>query len=181
MAENDEAPDGTVTDQSSTEAAGDGGTGGPDELTILRKRQAGADKAREAAIAERDALQARLDAALAAKSGKSGDDDKSGTVDVEALKRELQADFDKKLAETVAAERGKALDAQFPEARKRFPEVTDPAKLVELETLFGEPQKPVGNNPPKRSEQKNIEDMTSKELQAYMKGLDPSAVGISRN
>ena len=56
------------TDQSPSGA----GSEAPDPAKViedLRKRQAGADKAREAAIAERDALKAQYDALLSGKSG----------------------------------------------------------------------------------------------------------------
>jgi len=174
--ENDGAASSDGEGQSSEEAAG-AEQNQPSELELAKRRQAGADKARDAAIAERDALQARLDAALSAKPPKK-DDDGAGTVDIEAVKRELRAEFEAELANKTKAQEAKFLDAQFPEARKRFPEVTDPVKLTELETLFGEAPKPVGNNAAKGSGQKNIEDMTSKELQAYMKGLDPSTLGL---
>lgn len=171
--ENDNAASEAADDQSAN-AAAEGAQNQPDELELAKRRQAGADKARDTAIAERNALQARLDELTTAKpTDKKSDGD--GTVDVEALKRELQADFDKRLAETVAAERGKALDAQFPEARKRFPEVTDAAKLVELETLFGETPKPVGNNAARTTGQKNIDDMSIAELR---KSLDSQLAGV---
>jgi hypothetical protein len=41
-----------------------------------------------------------------------------------------------------------------------------------------ETPKPVGNNQQRQSATKNIEDMTSKELQAHMRQLDPSILGL---
>jgi len=147
-----------ASDQSPT-GAGEGDA--PDELTILRKRQAGADKARDVAIAERDRLAAELEALRARPVGKPSDPD---AFDAEAFKRELQADFDSKLAEGTKAAQAKVLDAQFPEARKRYPEVTDSAKLAELESFFSDAPTPIGNNAAKDSQSKRIEDMSTKEL-----------------
>ena len=165
---NDQSPEGAVADENDPQAVIEG----------LRKRQAGADKAKAAAIAERDALQARLDA-LTSQKPASKSDDGTGTVDVEALKRELQAEFETELANRTKAQQATFLDAQFPEARKRFPEVTDPVKLTELESVFGEAPKPIGNNAAKAPGQKSIDDMSIAELRNSLDGQLGGALGRS--
>lgn len=172
-AENEAPPEGSATGQSSTEAAGDGADGGQDELTLAKRRQAGADKARDAAIAERDEARRLLAEARAPKAPTK--DDKDSAIDIEAVKRELRAEFDKELADKTSAQEAKFLDAQFPEARKRFPEIVDPVKLTELETVFGEAPKPVGNNQQRTTEAKNIDDMSIAELRA---SLDNQLSGV---
>lgn len=172
--ENAPADAGTADSQSPEGAAAAGTESGADELTLARRRQAGADAARDRAIAERDALAAELAAERAAKAAKKPED--PATVDIEAVKRELRAEFEAELANKTKAQEAKFLDAQFPEARKRYPEVTDPVKLTELETLFGEPAKPVGNNQSRQSGgTKSIDDMSIAELRA---SLDSQLGGV---
>jgi len=175
-AENEKPPEG-ATGQSSTEAAADGADGGQDELTLAKRRQAGADKARDAAIAERDDLARQLAEARATKP--AAKDEKGDAVDVEAVKRELRAEFEAELANKTKAQEAKFLDAQFPEARKRFPEVTDPVKLTELETVFGENPTPVGNNSQRKTENKSIDDMSIAELRASLDTQLPGVLGRS--
>lgn len=156
--------------QSSTEA-GDSAADPQKVIEDLRRRQSGADKAKETAIAERDALQARLDALTNGKPPKEGTGDQP--VDAEAIRKQVEKEYEQKLAAV-------KLDAQYPEARKRFPEVTDATKLAELEGIFSDapsaPPKPIGNNPPAASNKgKNIEDMSVKELRA---ALDAEAAGL---
>lgn len=149
-----------ANDQSSEEA---GGNAADPQKVIddLRKRQSGADKAREAEVAERDALQARLDALL---SGKGKGEAENQPVDADAIRAQVQKEYEAKLAAVT-------LDAKYPEARKRFPEVTDTVKLAELESIFSDtpaaPPKPIGNNPASGGTgAKRIEDMSVKELRA---------------
>ncbi|MBA3583457.1 MAG: hypothetical protein H0W36_02820 [Gemmatimonadetes bacterium] len=138
-----------------------------------RKRQAGAEKARQEAIRERDEAKAAYEAL---RTGKKSEP-KADEFDPEAFKREVQESANK----AIEAAR---LDAKYPTARGRFPEVTDTAKLAELESLFTdnatpETPKPVGNNPARTtSGAKNIEDMTSAELQEQIKKLPREAFGL---
>lgn len=164
--------------QSSTEAAGADEQDPNKVIEDLRKRQSGADKARDAAIAERDRLAAEL-RALQAGEKPAQPKDKDGNVDIEAVKRELRAEYEQNLAKEKAATEAKFLDAQFPEARKRFPEVTDPAKLVELENYYGEAPKPVGNNAPRSAGAKSIDDMSIKELRDSLDQQLPGVLGRS--
>lgn len=154
----------------------------PTEVELARRRQAGAEKARQEAEAQLAAAKAELDRARSAKPGEAPAFDPDAFA--KSLRAELRKEFDEELNKRTAAVEGRALDAKFPVARAKFPEVTDPVKLAELEGFFGsdttpETPKPVGNNPARGTEGgKNIEDMTSKELQAYMRTLDPSVMGL---
>lgn len=154
----------------SPEGAADNAADPAKVIEDLRKRQSGADKARDAAIEERNALKARLDSLLSGKSGGQGED---GKKDEATIRAEVQREYDEKLAKAQSAIEAATLDAKFPVARKRFPEVTDTAKLAELETVFGDvtpdPPKPIGNNPPKDAGgSKNIDDMSVAELRASL-------------
>ncbi len=138
-----------------------------------RKRQAGAEKARQEAIRERDEAKAAYEAL---RTGKKSEP-KADEFDQEAFKRDVQESANK----AIEAAR---LDAKYPTARGRFPEVTDTAKLAELESLFTdnatpETPKPVGNNPARAATgAKNIEDMSSAELQQHIKTLPREAFGL---
>lgn len=159
-------------DQSPTGAAVADAKTGDDELESLRKRQSGADKARDIAIAERDAALARLAALEAGKPAKGGSDGDS--IDVEALKQELRKEFSAQTAEAVAAERLKGLQRLYPNATKRFPSLADEAQLAELEEVFGDKPKPVGNNSARDTKPKSDEDMTAAELKASINAMDTS-------
>lgn len=155
--------------QSSSGAAAPGETDPQKVIDDLRKRQSGADKARDTAIAERDALQARLDALIAGQqsSNQSGDTKKTEAE----IRAEVSKEFEQRAAAQRAEDLAKVLDQQYPAARKKFPTLTDAAQLAELETLFGEaPAAPkvIGNNPQGTagSGAKRIEDMSVKELRA---------------
>jgi hypothetical protein len=163
--------------QSSTEAGSEAAD--PQKvIDDLRKRQSGADKARDTAIAERDELARRLEALT---SGKASTGNESTTKDEAAIRAEVSKEFEQRLANERAADLAKVLDATFPVARKKFPGITDAAQLAELETVFGEdktpaPPKPIGNNPASAGKgAKNIEDMSVKELREQ---LDREAQGL---
>lgn len=179
-------PDGAADASTSTGDAGTAGDAGAagssttSELELARRRQAGAERARQEA--ER-ALKEANDRIAALSAGKPAD---QLPVDMKAIlkqaKDELKAEFEAEYSKKTAEAEGRALDARFPLARAKFPEVTDTVKLAELEVLFGEPAetpKPVGNNQQRTTTgQKNIEDMTVAELRAHMRTIDPAEAGL---
>lgn len=172
--------------EGSTAAAGTEGAEASNTLSDVesaRKRQAGAEKARQEAVAQLAAANAELERLRSSKPGENPAADLDAAI--KAAKAELKAEFEAEKAKVIAEATGKALDAKFPAARERFPEVTDPIKLAELEGLFGEttePPVPVGNNQARtKTGAPDPESMTSKELQEYMKTLDPRAIGIFRD
>lgn len=170
--ENDQTVSDQTGDQSSSEAGDQSSFDPAAELESLRKRQSGADKARDIAIAERDRLAAEL---AALKTGKPAGKSEGGSdVDVEALKQELRKEFSEQTAKAVEAERLKGLQRLYPNATKRFPGLADEAQLAELEEVFGDRPKPVGNNASRDQKPKSDEDMTAAELAASIKGMDTS-------
>jgi hypothetical protein len=155
------------TGQSSTGAADSNAADPAKVIEDLRKRQSGADKARDIAIAERDALKKEYDALIAGQrsSNQSADSQKTEA----AIRAEVQAELERQYAEKTRTELAKVLDQTYPAARKKFPSLTDAAQLAELEAVFGEAPaapKPIGNNPQGSAGQgaKRIEDMSTKEL-----------------
>lgn len=157
------------TEGNSTGAA-EGGEQDPNAKLIedYRKRQAGADAAAATAKRERDDANARYEALLNQKSTKTTD---GSAPSAEDIRREVEKEYAQKLSDEVAKARGEALDALYPEARKKFPTVTDAVQLAELQAVFGtENPKPIGNGQQRTGTPagKSIEDMTSKELQAHM-------------
>jgi hypothetical protein len=165
------APEGTAAEETQDPTA--------KVIEDYRKRQAGAEKARQEAERIKDQALRELEELKSSRKTTKEPADGQG---LEELKRELQADYDRKLAEQVAKAQGDALDARFPLARAKFPEVTDTVKLAELEAFYGEPEtpKPIGNNPPKGTQtgDKPIEDMTSAELQAAIKRMSRADFGL---
>lgn len=167
MADDDTTGTPGTGSQSSTGAAASDGDDSAKVIEDLRKRQSGADKARDVAIAERDELRRQYEALLSGNSGGQSDD-KGGKSEA-AIRAEVQREYEAKLAEATSKVQGEALNARFPAARAKYPEVTDAAKLAELEVLLAPEApapKPIGNNPAGagNGEAKRIEDMSLKEL-----------------
>jgi hypothetical protein len=154
----------------------------PTEVELARRRQAGAEKARQETERQLAEANARIEALSA---GKPAD---QLPVDMKALlkqaKDELKAEFDAEYAKKTEKLTADTLNERFPAARAKFPSVTDTAQLAELEAVFGEASvpetpKPVGNNPQKGATgAKPIEEMTSAELQAEIKKLPREAFGL---
>lgn len=159
-------------DQSSSEAGASTGSDPAAELEALRKRQSGADKARDIAIQERDAALRRLAELEAGKAPKKGDSGDS--IDIEALKQELLTDMKGQTEKALAAQRQEFLSRLYPNATKRFPGLADEAQLAELEEVFGDKPKPVGNNQQRTPSQKSDDEMTAAELAASIKAMDTS-------
>ena len=137
-----------------------------------RKRQSGIEAARLEAIRERDEWKQRAEAALSGKKPKDDDG-----FDPEEFKKSV-------MAEAAKAIEAAQLDAKFPKAREQYPEVTDRAKLAQLETLLGddgvpETPKPIGNSPAKgASGAKSIDDMSIDELKAHMRTFSREDMGL---
>lgn len=142
-----------------------------------RKRQAGAEKARQEAIRERDELKARLEALEASKpkpKPAEGDDAEARIAAIEAAAEERVKKAEAKAVADI-------LNSKFPAARAKFPEITDTAKLAELEVMFGETSElptPVGNSPAKPAAPKRYEDMSLAELRAEEKKLTRADLGL---
>ncbi len=151
---------------------------GAKAIDDARKRQAGAEKARQEAIRERDELKARLDALEAAKppSRKADEND-----DAEGRIRAAEQAADERVRRAEAKATADILNSKFPAARAKFPEITDTAKLAELEVMFGETSElptPIGNSPTRPAAPKRYEDMSLAELRAEEKKLTRADLGL---
>ena len=154
----------------------------PDELATLKSRNSGLN-------AKVSDLQKQLDAEKAARTAaEQAAVDKAGADEplkqrIAALEAELEAG--KKAA--ALATKG----AQYPESFRELGEDIagmSTEKLAALEARLtaakdggDEPEtpRPVGNSPARPTGPKNVEDMTSAELQAYMKTLSREDMGLS--
>lgn len=155
--------------------SGDEGDPGAKAIEDARKRQSGAEKAR----AEAERLRDEALAELAAFKGKPPKDDGSAGPDTAAIKRELEAQYEKKLADATAKVTGEALNARFPAARAKFPGITDTVQLAELEVIYGDSEKPIGNNAARgNAGTKSIDDMSVAELRQHMRGMSHADMGI---
>lgn len=170
-----------------TGAEGEAPAGGEDPgedptakaIEDARKRQAGAEKARQEAIRERDELKARLDALEASKSKPATKPAEGDDAEARIRAAEQAAEERVKAAEAKAT--ADILNAKFPAARAKFPEITDTAKLAELEVMFGESDAPVpvGNSPQRPAAPKRYEDMSLAELREAEKKLTRADLGLS--
>jgi chromosome segregation ATPase len=176
----DTASDGAGTPVEGDTSAAEPAT--PDELAALKSRNSGLNAKvtdlQKQLVAEREGRTAAEQAA----AGKAGTDDVLNRR-IAALEAELTAG-----KQAVAlAQKG----AKYPEA---FAELGDDIanmsseKLAALEARLtsakdsgdvAETPKPVGNNPSRTTGTKNIEDMTSAELQAAIKALPREAFGLA--
>lgn len=148
-------PDADTAVSTSSEAEATEGSQTPeatDPATVIasyKKRQAGAEAARQAAEKKAADLQARLEA-LEAKNRTSEDEE---TATIAKLQEQLRT-ANEKAASADAAIAAAKLDAKYPNARAELPEVTDEVRLAKFEAMLQEdgvetltPPKPIGNNP----------------------------------
>lgn len=181
------APEGAEAPVVDAKAAAAAAPATPDELTTLKSRNSGLNSK----VTE---LQEQIRAEKAARELAEAAVRDSGKGD-EALRQQL-ADAQKVIAEQAKQVQLASMKTAYPEAAELLgegivgmaPEVlaametrlrgvaqTDPA-TGEVETPV-----PVGNNAQRTTGPKNIEDMTSAELQAEIKKLPREAFGIPSN
>lgn len=134
----------------STESpAGEGSTETPDPkatteqdpLALARKRQAGAEAARQEAARQL----AEANKELETYRSKDRDADQTKAADIATLQAKLDA-AEKRAAEADSNANGKILDIKYPNARAKLPEISDEVRLAEFEALFAEV--PEGKEPP---------------------------------
>lgn len=183
-----ETNDGTADATTTSEGEGSPDTGTPDqtgsqtpdELALARKRQAGAEAARQQAIKERDAALAELET-FRAKDRSQSDKD---LADNAKLKERLE--FEQRRAdEAEARAEGRILDIKYPNARTKLPELTDEVRLAEFEALLAEtddavktpppPQNPNANNPTSTGANTGTKPKaeSSEDIAARLKGMKP--------
>jgi multidrug efflux pump subunit AcrA (membrane-fusion protein) len=121
-----------------------------DPLTLARKRQAGAEAARQEAARQLAEAQAKL--AKYEDADRTADQQKA--ADVATLQAKLEA-AERRAAEADVKAEARILDIKYPNARSRLPEITDEVRLSEFEQLFsegpGEPATPQNPNETNRA------------------------------
>ena len=177
---NDGTTDGTTTPEG--EGSPDTGTPNqqgsqtPDELSLARKRQAGAEAARQQAQKERDAALAELEIYRSKERSQSDKD----LADNAKLTERLAA-AEKRAKEAEAKAEGRILDVKYPRARAELPEISDEVRLAKLEALLGDdddatpppPQNPNANNPNSGASGSSPKAETSEDIAARLKAMKP--------
>lgn len=147
----------------------------PDELSLARRRQAGAEAARAAEKARADALEAKV-RDYEAKNQTAEQKDLS---DIARLQAALDAEK-KRADEAEAKAEAKVLDHRFPQARAKFPEITDEVRLAELQAFYAEevevePPTPRQHNEAKPSDggTKKPESLADLEARVLATNIEP--------
>jgi len=141
-----ESPDAEGTEGSPEQQA----TTQQDPIALARKRQAGAEAARQEAARQLAEAQAKL--AKYEEADRSTEQQKA--ADIATLQAKLEA-AEKKAAEADAKAEARILDIKYPNARAKLPEITDEVRLAEFEALFAEPESDATPPPPQNPNQSN--------------------------
>lgn len=120
-----------------------------DQIASYRRRQAGAEAARQ--IAEKKAKD--LEAELTKYREASQSEADKELSELAATKARLEA-AEQKAAEAEAKAEARILDHKYPHARKELPEVTDEAKLAKIEALLADDEDPDPGTPLRHNETK---------------------------
>lgn len=149
-----------------------------DPLALARKRQAGAEAARQEAARQLKEAQEKLEVFEA----KERTADQTKAADIATLQAKLEA-AEKRAADADIAANAKILDIKFPNARAKLPEITDEVRLAEFEALFAE--SPEGNPPPVQNPNETnraasgdptgtkAKEVTSKDIAAKLAQMKP--------
>lgn len=148
------------------------GTAGDDPVALARRRQAGAESARQ----EAERKLAEATAELATLRSKNQTAEQAELTELARLKAQLEAETKRaNEAETVA--NAKLLDLRFPNARKELPEVTDEVRLAKFEALLREdvdaeePATPRGSSPDKTRQRQPAKPQTRDEIIEEMRKM----------
>lgn len=133
MAENDsDTIDETPEDEGSEGTPEQTASDETDQLALARKRHAGAEAARQREKARADALEAEL-APLRTASQTQAQKDMT-----ELAQAQARADAaEKRAQEAESKAQATLLDKLYPDARAKYPEITDEARLAELQVFYG--------------------------------------------
>lgn len=132
-----------ATDELETSSDSEGSEGTPetrttnpaDEIASYRKRQAGAEAARQAAEAKAREYEAEL-----AKYRAAAQTEEQKDLSELAREKALREQAEERAATAEAKAQAKILDARFPNARAELPEVTDEVRLAKFEAMLaGDP------------------------------------------
>jgi hypothetical protein len=119
-------------------------TEGQDPIALARKRQAGAEAARQEAEKQRDAALKELEKFQSAQRSEA---DKE-LADMAKLRERLDQ-AEKRAAEAELKAEARVLDARFPKARAELPEVTDEVRLAKFEAILADDASADEKDPPK--------------------------------
>jgi len=136
---------GTSPDPEGTEQTPSPEEQGTDYTALIasaRKRQAGAEAARQAAEAKAKELEQKL--AKYEKEHQSTEDKER--TELATLQAKLAA-AEERAAQAEAKAEARILDAKYPLARKELPEVTDEVRLAKFEAMLREPEEPESPTP----------------------------------
>jgi succinate dehydrogenase/fumarate reductase flavoprotein subunit len=104
-----------------------------DQVALARKRQAGAEAARQEAARQLKEAKERLAKYEAAERS----EDQQKAADIATLQERLAA-AEAKAAQAEEKAAARILDVKYPNARKELPEVTDEVRLAKFETLLSD-------------------------------------------
>lgn len=108
------------------------GTPEQDPIALMRKRQAGAEAARQEAARQLVEVQAKLEKYESAD--RTADQNKA--ADIATLQAKLEF-AEKRAAEADVRAEARVLDVKYPNARKQLPEITDEVRLAYFEQVLG--------------------------------------------
>ncbi len=109
------------------------GSGQDDLIASARKRQAGAEAARQAAEAK--ALQYEKELAKYREAAQT--EEQKGLSELAATKARLD-EAERRATEAEAKAEARILDTRFPNARKELPDLTDEVKLAKFEAMLAD-------------------------------------------
>lgn len=136
------APEGTPEETGSETTPDQTASSTEDPIALARKRQAGAEAARQKAQEEAAALRAKL--AEYENANRSAAD--KDLADNAKLQERLAA-AEARAEEAEVKAQARILDALYPNARKELPEVTDEVRLAKFEALLAD-DPDAGKTPP---------------------------------
>jgi len=165
--------------EGSTETPDPTATPAVDQLALARKRQAGAEAARQEAARQLTDAQAKL----AKYEAADRDADQTKAADIATLQARLEA-AEKRASQAEVTANGKILDVKYPNARAQLPEITDEVRLAYFEAMFaetpveGEPPTPQNPNASNRAASGSavgttVKPDTSEDIKARLKTMTP--------
>jgi multidrug efflux pump subunit AcrA (membrane-fusion protein) len=142
-------------------------------VASARKRQAGAEAARQAA----ETKYAAAEQELLAYRAKNQTDAQKDLSELARLQEQLKS-AEARASEAEAKAEARILDARFPNARKELPEITDEVRLAKYEAMLAdpgdpEPPTPRGVNGPRTGQKEPAKELTSADILAHLATLTP--------
>lgn len=142
-------------------------------VASARKRQAGAEAARQAAEAKYAAAEKELEAFRAQHRTAEQKD----LSELARLQEQLKS-AEARAAEAEAKAEARILDAKYPNARKELPEITDEVRLAKIEAMLADPgdpdpPTPRGVNGPRAGQKGPAKELSSEDILAHLATLTP--------